>query len=695
MVSVIVCTYQRPELLRLALESLARQTAPAEDYEVIVVDNGPSAATRQVVAACDGPPRPRYVIEPRTGLSRARNAGCAAARGRYVAYMDDDAKAAPDWVEQVCRIIISDDAPGIFGGKIAPFHPSGRPHWLTDSVARLTRDLHELGEQPLRLSQPPLLWGSNMVIRKGLLGRLGGFGHRLGMSGRRARFGEETEFQMRALREAPEDEIWYFPQLVVYHLARPEKATMRWLARSRWGSAWSYVIMTAEQGVRHDPAAALRQVPVALRRLCEALVRGLWRDRATYARYLDHFVKKALPRIGQLSACVAKLRLAPDGGWQPARQNRSSEAAPPVLEMSEDFEEGLVSVITPTCNRAWIIEETLGSVRQQSYRPIEVVVVDDGSTDETEEVVRAFAESSAEGLTVRYVRQEQQGANAARNRGLEESRGEFIQFLDSDDLLLPDKLSDQVAVMQTEPQVEYVFSPFGTLEGDRLKDWWPEDFRPDRDRLLDGMVRFGNLPLWTVNGLYRRSICRRIGPWETRWQIHDRLYNAKLLVLEAPYRYIPTMHALMRRHERERWTGHTWERGRLRSHGRGWHEVQRVLAEADELPPRRRRILADSYMTMARGARAAGLHGEATRLTRDARQATAGGERVRMWRAALAERLLRAPFVGEAVWVAQREGVLGVLRRAPGRLLRALAGRSRRPGSRKLLARGSSEEGDR
>ncbi|NIO13619.1 MAG: glycosyltransferase [Xanthomonadales bacterium] len=57
--------------------------------------------------------------------------------------------------------------------------------------------------------------------------------------------------------------------------------------------------------------------------------------------------------------------------------------------MSEDFEEGLVSVITPTCNRAWIIEETLGSVRQQSYRPIEVVVVDDGSTDETEEQGRA------------------------------------------------------------------------------------------------------------------------------------------------------------------------------------------------------------------------------------------------------------------------------------------------------------------
>lgn len=113
--------------------------------------------------------------------------------------------------------------------------------------------------------------------------------------------------------------------------------------------------------------------------------------------------------------------------------------------MSEKFEPGLVSVIIPTYNRADSVCETLDSVFRQTYRPIEVVVVNDGSTDNTKEVIEQWHKDRVrdEQFRLRYFYQCNQGAPAARNLGLIESHGEFIQFLDSDDLLMPSKISAQ------------------------------------------------------------------------------------------------------------------------------------------------------------------------------------------------------------------------------------------------------------
>jgi glycosyltransferase involved in cell wall biosynthesis len=121
--------------------------------------------------------------------------------------------------------------------------------------------------------------------------------------------------------------------------------------------------------------------------------------------------------------------------------------------------EGLVSVIIPTYNRAAIIQEALDSVYQQTYRPIEVIVVDDGSSDGTENIVKTWAEGHKveSGFTVEYLSQKNMGAQAARNRGTCASQGQFIQFLDSDDLLLKEKLVRAVQLFQSR-SVDMVYS---------------------------------------------------------------------------------------------------------------------------------------------------------------------------------------------------------------------------------------------
>ncbi len=104
----------------------------------------------------------------------------------------------------------------------------------------------------------------------------------------------------------------------------------------------------------------------------------------------------------------------------------------------------LVSVIIPTYNRARFLKEALASVLAQTYRPLEIIVVDDGSTDETPKVVSRFP--------VRYVRTPHRGVAAARNRGLNKARGALIAFLDSDDLWLPRKIEVQVSFFERQPE---------------------------------------------------------------------------------------------------------------------------------------------------------------------------------------------------------------------------------------------------
>jgi GT2 family glycosyltransferase len=121
-------------------------------------------------------------------------------------------------------------------------------------------------------------------------------------------------------------------------------------------------------------------------------------------------------------------------------------------------EPGLVSVIIPTYNRAYILGEAIESVLQQTYRSVEVVVVDDGSTDNTQRVIEGY------GPLVHYFCQSNAGVSAARNFGLRQARGEFIALLDSDDCWRPWKLEAQVHLLRRFPELGMVWTDMTAVD---------------------------------------------------------------------------------------------------------------------------------------------------------------------------------------------------------------------------------------
>jgi len=149
-----------------------------------------------------------------------------------------------------------------------------------------------------------------------------------------------------------------------------------------------------------------------------------------------------------------------------------------------------VSVVIPAFNRAWIIGEALQSVFAQTFQDFEVLVIDDGSTDNTADVVKSFADPR-----LRYVKKyPNAGVGAAWNSGIRAARGEFVSFLDSDDLWKPDKLEREVCFLDTHPEVQAVFSD---LEKTDRGEFTPSFMRrsPNFCRLLTGIGPAGTKAL--------------------------------------------------------------------------------------------------------------------------------------------------------------------------------------------------------
>ncbi|RLC25441.1 MAG: glycosyltransferase family 2 protein [Deltaproteobacteria bacterium] len=216
LVSVVVCTYNRADLLRTCLESLVAQTADKSLYEVIVVNNNFSDATIEAAAKfVKSQPNFRMVTETKQGLSHARNRGWQESTGEYVAYIDDDAQASPDWCERILKAFSNvKPAPVAVGGKILPWYESSPPVWFSDELETRT-----WGDEAGFLKPPGDAYGfsgSNMTFPRSIFDKLGGFSTGFGMVGGKLRMGEDSEFFFRLYKNG-KDKFWYDPEIQVKH----------------------------------------------------------------------------------------------------------------------------------------------------------------------------------------------------------------------------------------------------------------------------------------------------------------------------------------------------------------------------------------------------------------------------------------------------------------------------------------------
>jgi glycosyltransferase involved in cell wall biosynthesis len=176
-ISVVLPTYNRAAWARQALESVLAQRTSAR-YEVIVVDNNSSDDTRAQIerVVSDGASCVRYVLETRQGVSHARNAGIAAAGAPIIAFLDDDIRVEPDWLETICQVFAAHPEIACVGGKVLPLWGGTPPAWLTrDHWAPIA--LLDFGDAPQILSagNRRCLLSANLACRRELFDQVGRF----------------------------------------------------------------------------------------------------------------------------------------------------------------------------------------------------------------------------------------------------------------------------------------------------------------------------------------------------------------------------------------------------------------------------------------------------------------------------------------------------------------------------------------
>lgn len=244
--SVIVCTYNRAHLLDDLLAALEAELAGA-DAEIVVVDNASTDGTEAVVRAAAVTVPLQYVLEPRLGLSHARNRGVVESTGEIVVFIDDDALPAPGWLAAHLRPYADDPRLGTVGGPIQLRYAEGvREPWWLSPLFHGTLGAYDMGPvvRPYDdgTATPP---GGNMSLRRAALDEAGLFDTELGRSGDSYLAGEEFVLVHRLYSAG-----WsgrYIPEALAFHLVPAERLRLSWF-RNRFHANWETSAALAERG---------------------------------------------------------------------------------------------------------------------------------------------------------------------------------------------------------------------------------------------------------------------------------------------------------------------------------------------------------------------------------------------------------------------------------------------------------------
>jgi len=480
-VSVIMPCYNAADWIGVALRSLLNQTVLP--HEIIVVDDGSDDESAEIAESFGAPVRVLRV--PNGGAARARKTGVAEASGDALMFMDADDLIAPDSLAALAGCLSAHP------GQIAltPWYRYEQVNgavWLPRPASCPPRrpEHDDLQAWLSGWYHPPcaVLWSRAAYERSG------GWDEDLAVN-------QDGDIMMRGLVRGNRL-VLTRTGAAFYRRLPVETATVSGGRSTRKGVQSRLRVLDRITGMLEEEhrtpfyANELRLAYKDVKDSCPSEFGDLrtWADGALYA----------LPRRRAAKARSAGLPIC-DQTIRPSADTlpRPSLATSPA-----------VSVVIPTWNRAEIALRAVNSVLEQSFRDLELIVVDDASTDDTVERLRAVTDTR-----LRIVRQSvNQGVAAARNRGLAEARAPLVAFLDSDDLWRPDKLERQVAAMQAaSPRVGILYCGIENRAPDTRDRWTPVARGPVFETMLEKNLLHG-LP---STGLFRREVFDMVGGFDT------------------------------------------------------------------------------------------------------------------------------------------------------------------------------------
>jgi len=242
-ISVVVCTYNRANLLRNTLKSLEAQKNVNFDWELILVNNNSKDHTKEVVNEfVNKIPNLKYLFESKQGVSFAKNRGVRETKGKVIALTDDDVLVNPFWLSKIYEFFRKNPNVACIGGKVLPLWEEDPPSWLTKSFYSYLA-LLDLGDEPIRMNSPDL-WGANLSIRKTMFEKYGGFDEKIGRFGKKLYSGEETLFLLRLLNN--NEEVFYIPWIEVKHFVPKERMKKNYFRRWKFYHGKTKATLTEE-----------------------------------------------------------------------------------------------------------------------------------------------------------------------------------------------------------------------------------------------------------------------------------------------------------------------------------------------------------------------------------------------------------------------------------------------------------------
>ena len=230
-VTVIICTRNRASQLCNVLDSFVAMDKPSEDWEMLLVDNGSSDNTQEVINSYKDKLPIRSVIEETPGLSNARNTGVKNATGEYICWTDDDVKVDAKWLVGYVEAFKKYPDAVVFGGVVEPIPEAELPNWWNDNYTTLEGVLakRDLGQDfiPLSIVDNKIPYGANFAVKTSEQNKFK-YDKNLGVSPNFKRLGEETDVIIKILENCGGG-IWN-PNSKVYHYIPASRLSLKYLS---------------------------------------------------------------------------------------------------------------------------------------------------------------------------------------------------------------------------------------------------------------------------------------------------------------------------------------------------------------------------------------------------------------------------------------------------------------------------------